>query len=240
MSYICWMVNGRRISPWLLAALLTLPVWLCFLVYFAKAREHHVAIGFFQDDNPLYISYARQYLDQDQFHLFYSNPFNESGNYPKIYFQLQNFWYALQLKVGIPPGWVMLAFTLVCSFIFFRIMLALIDYLFPESRNRLLISLLLAWGGGLLFIASIPASCFKGLPAYDRFDNWFLLDPAWGWWGLNLGRSLMFPADTEICEKTNETICRKNIEIPQVPVDGILLLDRCMVSERRKIQQVIK
>lgn len=187
-------MKENKPNPWITAGLLTLPVLLCFWAYFANAGDQ-VAPGFFQNDNPLYVSYAHQYLDQHRFSLFYSNPFNESDQYPAIYFQVQNFLYTALLYAGIAPGWVLILCTLVFSLLFFRILIALLDRLIPPVIYRNWTLLLFAWGGGLLFLAGIPASFARGLPQYDQFDNFFLLDPGWGWWGLNLGRALLFSAE---------------------------------------------
>lgn len=187
-------LNTKIINPWLFAFLLMTPVIIFIIGYFLKAGDL-LAPGFLQNDNPLYISYANQYLDADKVSLFYSNPFNESNNYSKIYFQLQNFLYLILLKTGILPGWVLLLMTCLFSFITFKILIGIHDHLMPESNTRILNIILFAWGGGLLVLFGIPVSLSHNLTHLDNFDKIFLLDPSWGWWGLNIGRSLLFSAE---------------------------------------------
>jgi hypothetical protein len=187
-------LTNKKISNWKLALLLTLPVLYFVIAYYLKAGDH-MAPGFLQYDNFTYIAYAKQYQDADHFSLFYSNPFNDSGNYSKIYFQPQNFIFVFLLKVGLPPGIILIVFTLLFSYVSFRIIIRLFDYLVPDSRNRILSITLFSWGGGLLTVAGILALPFVSLTGLDVWDRLFVFDPAWGWWGLNFGRSLIFSTE---------------------------------------------
>ena len=184
----------KKINPWLFSLFLTIPVIIIFSIYFLKAGQR-TAPGFFQADNPLYVSYARQYLDAGKFSLLYSNPFNESNNYPAIYFQIQNFLYLVLFCLGISPGWIMLLSTCFFSFITFRLLIALLEHFMPFDNDTTLLTIFFAWGGGLLVVAGIPASMIKNPAHVNAIDNVFILDPAWGWWGLNIGRSLLFSAE---------------------------------------------
>lgn len=168
---------------------------LFFLGYYFNHAPALIPTGFIQDDNVGYVAYAHQYLDDKNFHLFYSNPFNDSANYPHIYFQTQNFILLLFLKIGIPLVLLLPFFTLLCSFFCFRIIIAIYDLVAPSSQHRLLSILLFAWGGGLLVLFGIPAQQIHPLQGLDFLDRIFLLDPAWGWWGLSFGRSLFFSCE---------------------------------------------
>ena len=94
----------NKCSNWVFAAALSLPMIVFFVAYLFHHDASLTPTGFIQYDNVSYIAYAQQYLDAPSFHLFYSNPFNESGNYPAIYFQFQTAAFALLLAMGIPPG----------------------------------------------------------------------------------------------------------------------------------------
>ena len=185
---------NKKISDWKLAFLLTLPIIFFVLAYYLKAGER-IAPGFLQYDNITYMAYAKQYSDADGFSLFYSNPFNESKNYPNIYFQIQNFLFLFLHWIGIPPGIILICFTLVFSFITFNIIIRIFDHLLPNSRNRSLLIILFSWGGGLLTLAGAVGLKFIHVDGIDTWDRLFVIDPGSGWWGLNLGRSLIFSTE---------------------------------------------
>lgn len=179
-------------KSWILAAWLTTPMALFFGSYLFYHPADLIPTGFIQYDNPGYVAYAKQYLDADTFSIFYSNPFNDSGNYPSIYFQVQSLFLALALKTGIPAGALLIPFTLICSFFCFRVLIALFDHLVPKPRYRTLCIVLFAWGGGLIVAGSTIYNLFAG---QNPWNSLFILDPANGWWGLNLGRSLFFSCE---------------------------------------------
>ena len=142
------------------------------------------------EDNALYLSYARQYSDANHLQLFYSNPFTDSSSYPSIYFQVQSVLLALMMKTGL-GGFSMIIFVLVFSFLCFRVIISIIDTLIPQSKYRILSIILFAWGGGLLALSGIPVHFLRAPDGQDFLDRIFFLDPGWGWWGLNLGRSFL-------------------------------------------------
>lgn len=147
------------------------------------------------EDNALYLSYARQYADADRLQLFYSNPFNDSGQYPAIYFQTQSVLLALAMQTGISAGFIMIIFVILFTLLCFRVLISIFDVLMPGSRYRTLGIILFAWGGGLLALAGIPVHFMRPPDGQDFFDRIFFLDPGWGWWGLNLGRSLFITCE---------------------------------------------
>lgn len=90
------------------------------------------------EDNALYLSYARQYADADKLHLFYTNPFNDSGNYSPIYFQTQSILLALMMKTGISAGFLMIIFVILFSLLCFRLIIEIYDVLVSEGKYRTL------------------------------------------------------------------------------------------------------
>jgi len=173
--------------------LLSLPLLAFFLGYLFNHSSELEPTGFIQYDNVSYIAYAKQYLDADFLHLQYSNPFNDS-NFAPSYIQPQTFFIAFLLKIGIPPGWILIPFSFIFSLICFWLIISLYDFLFPQSKWRTLNIWLFAWGGGILVLAGLFAQFY--LKEKTGFVNGlFVLDPESGWWGLNLGRSLFFTCE---------------------------------------------
>lgn len=179
-------------NNWILALLLTVPLFLFFLNYLFHHAPGLIPTGFIQYDNVSYIAYARQYLDASSFSLFYSNPFDIDA--PKIYFQPHILFFAALMAIGIPPGWILIPFTLVSSLICFRLIIALYDHLIKGQKFRILQIWLFAWGGGLLCITGIIRGMFVDTEQ-PFLANMFALDPDGGWWGLNLGRALLFSCE---------------------------------------------
>lgn len=185
----------QKKNSWWFSLLLLLPMVLFFLGYLFNHADYLQPTGFIQYDNVSYIAFAKQYLDSDQNHLFYSNPFNDSANYTPIYFQVQTVFFAFLLKIGVPPGWILIPFTLLCSFFCFRILIAIYDHLIPISKFRTLHICFLSWGGGLLFLSGLLAQAFIPTEGDSLLMRGFVLDPELGWWGLNFGRSLFFSSE---------------------------------------------
>ncbi len=185
----------KRGNKWLFALGLTLPMFAFFAGYLFNYNRDYIPTGLIMEDNGLYLSYARQYADAGQLNLFYTNPFNDSGNYPPIYFQTQSILLALMMETGISAGFVMIIFVLLFSFLCFRLVIEIYDVLVPEGKYRSLSIILFAWSGGLLALAGIPVHFIRPPDGQDFFDRIFFLDPAWGWWGLNLGRSLFITCE---------------------------------------------
>lgn len=184
------MISKRR--NWLFALALTTPMLVFYLGYLLYHENDLKPTGFIQYDNVSYVAFAKQYLDSDKSKIFYSNPFNDNDNYQPIYFQTQTLLFAGLLKAGIPPGWILIPFTIICSFICFRLLIAIYDYLFPCTKYRTISLWLFAWGGGLLTVSGFFTQLLYG-PSI--INSVFFLDPGSGWWGLNFGRSLFFSCE---------------------------------------------
>jgi hypothetical protein len=181
--------KGRN---WLFALALTIPMMIFFIGYLFNHTDSIQPTGFIQYDNVSYIAYAKQYLDTSASTVFYANPFTESGEYKPIYFQTQTVFFALLLKLGVPPGWILIPFTFICSLICFRLVISIYDHVIRNRKYRSITLWLFAWGGGMLTMGGFFAQLFSDHPAAT---NMFVLDPANGWWGLNLGRSLFFSCE---------------------------------------------
>ncbi|HEU4470624.1 MAG TPA: hypothetical protein VFR58_06060 [Flavisolibacter sp.] len=186
-------MSRPRLHNWCFAFVLTLPMVFFFLDYFFHHDSSLLPTGFIQYDNVSYIAYARQYLDAEKLQLQYSNPFHDTASAPS-YVQPQTFLFALLLRMGIPGGWILIPFTLLCSVIAFRLLIAIYDHLSPGNENRSLHIWLFAWGGGLLAAAGCLAHYYLG-GSGSLWYGMFVLDPENGWWGLNFGRSLFFSCE---------------------------------------------
>jgi hypothetical protein len=173
------------------AILLCIPILLFYTGYLFNHPKDLHPTGFIQYDNVGYAAYAHQYLDDNGIHLFYSNPFNDSANYPKIYFQPQNIPIAILMKSGIPPGFCILIFSLLFSFFAILAGIRLYDEVYGDRLKRKSSLWIMTWGGGLLVVTSLITSPFTD-PQANIHDTMFYLDPALGWWGLNFGRPLIF------------------------------------------------
>lgn len=175
-------------KDWLFALVLTMPMALFYLGYYLNHVPALIPTGFIADDNISYIAYAKEYLEQDHFSFFYSNPFNDSADYPKIYFQVQTIIFALLLYLGISPGLCIVLFNYLGTLLSFRMAIGIYDHLYPDHQYRKLFITFFCWGGGLIALAGVPIALIRPMGNLDFLDSIFFLDPAWGWWGLNFGR----------------------------------------------------
>ncbi|MBI5372185.1 MAG: hypothetical protein HZA79_09205 [Sphingobacteriales bacterium] len=178
------------------ALLLTTPVLLFLLHhYFFNAPGLH-ATGFTVNENVLYMSYARQYQDQGNFSIFYSNPFDGDPASPRIYFQPVTLVFSFLLRLGADPGLCLSLFGLLMAFLTVYTGLLILRQLLGKEKSLLWPGLLFTWGGGLLSLAGLAAWIFlPGVQASSWEIASHLADPAWGWWGLNWGRNLFIPME---------------------------------------------
>jgi hypothetical protein len=179
----------------ILSLLLTIPVILFLIHHYTSHSPELYPTGFTANDNVLYMSYAHQYIDGDNFSLFYSNPFDGNPKSPKIYFQPVNFLFAALLKLGADPGLTFSLFGLIMAFLCIYLGVRIIQNLLPNNKYRVLITILFTWGGGLTAFAGIAGNVFTGMPLNAWTDYIYLADPANGWWGLNWGRILFIPLE---------------------------------------------
>ena len=173
---------------------LSIPMFVFFAGYLFNHSEELQPTGFIQYDNVSYVAYAKQYVDANDLQLQYSNPFNDHNEYRPIYFQTQTLFFAFVLKLGVPPGWILIPFTIICSLICLVLLIRIYDHIMPDRNFRTLNLWLFAWGGGLLAFAGIVAHFVLGREG-NVLDDIFLIDPEKGWWGLSFGRSLFFSCE---------------------------------------------
>lgn len=173
---------------WLFALVLTVPMILFYLAYYLNHSPSLIATGFIAYDNVSYVANAKQYLDSDHFSVFYSNPLNDSGNNPAIYFQTQTIILAFLLWIGFSPGLTIVLLNWLGTLLSFRMAIGIYDHLNPNSNHRKLFISFFCWGGGLLALAGIPIALTKPMGTLPFLDRMLFIDPAWGWWGLNFGR----------------------------------------------------
>ena len=173
---------------WLFALVLTIPMILFYIAFYLNHSSSLIATGFVAYDNVSYVANAKQYFDADKFSLFYSNPLNDSGNYPAIYFQPQTLLMAFLLWLGFAPGFTIVFLNWLGTLLSFRIAISIYDHLYTDSNHRKLFISFFCWGGGLLALAGVPIALTQSTGNLDFFDRIFFIDPASGWWGLNFGR----------------------------------------------------
>jgi len=180
----------------LLALLLSLPVLLFLLHHYFYHSADLKPTGFTVDENVLYMSYAHQYLDQDHFSFFYSNPFDGDPRSPEIYFQPVNFLFAAGMKAGLDPGLCFFLFGLLMAILCIYLGIRVIQHLLPGYKQQPFIVTLFTWGGGLTAITGLVISSIVAGQQYQSWlDGIFPADPANGWWGLNWGRNLFIPLE---------------------------------------------
>jgi len=178
-----------------LAFLFLIPVFIFYTGYFFNYSPGYKPTGFIQYDNISYVAYAKQYLDHPGGGIGYSNPLNDSGDHPRIYFQTQTAMIAVLLRTGIDPGLAICLFSLLFCFLAVRTAISLFDELYPGTGHRKKIMLLFIWGGGIISLICFLLRPFMSTPL-DFWSSISYFDPEDGWWGLNFGRSLIFGTES--------------------------------------------
>jgi hypothetical protein len=181
----------KESQKWCFAFFLSTPVLIYLFAHFFKHSDGIIPTGFLQYDNVSYAGNAQQLLSSKSTFL-YANRLNDSDHYPHIYFQPQHLLLAALMKAGVSPGIALCLFTYIFSLIFFRVLLLVFDHLYPRSGHKKILMALFSWGGGLLALSGWFLFLIHQSPSRDIFSSSLVLDPATGWWGLNLGRSLFF------------------------------------------------
>lgn len=172
-----------------------IPVFIFYAGYFFHHAPGYKPTGFIQYDNICYVAYAKQYTDQPGTGIGYSNPLNDSGNYGKIYFQTQTFLLAGLLKMGIDPGLALCLFSIFFCLLAIRTAISIYLELYPDARHSNKTVLLLIWGGGIISLSCLLLRPFM-TTSLNFWSSIYYLDPEDGWWGLNLGRSLLFGTES--------------------------------------------
>jgi len=175
---------------------LAVPVILFLLQHYYFHSPDLSPTGFTVDENVLYMSYARQYLDQPGTQLFYSNPFDGNPQSPEIYFQPVTLLFSAAMKAGADPGLTFSLFGLIMALLCIYTGILVLQTLSGNERNYKWIALLFTWGGGLTAAAGLATWLFFPEHTwYTGLNAIHTADPANGWWGLNWGRNLFLPLE---------------------------------------------
>ena len=189
------MALSARVRSWLWTVTLFAPVVLFYVAHYAPAAKGLVPTGFIQMDQAYYMANAREYQDGGSAGIFYSQPFSANYHARPIYFQPQ-VWLLGQVWKFIPvdPGILFMLFGLVFGLLCIRACLSVLRVFAPiQGRWYWILDILFIWGGGLLFLIGFSLELVHGVDPSHAFLGAFRLDPADGWWFLNLGRNLVYP-----------------------------------------------
>lgn len=175
--------------------ILLFPACLMYGYYFYNTPNNATASGFIQSDMYSYMANARQFMDDDNASIFYSNPFDSDTNAPKIYSQPQILILAFCIKVlHLSPSLSFLIFGFLFGWLFMLACVLLYQQFFDLKGYKHIIGLIIfVYGGGLLI--------FSGSLWYLLYDSSslsavFRYDPGEGWWMLNFGRNLIYPLES--------------------------------------------
>jgi len=184
-------VNNKNLTRIAIAILLTTPIMgIVITNYLHAIHNAYVPTGFFQYDMPYYLANAHQYVDGQHNGIAYSNPYDFEDNSPRIYFHLLHLIYGILLNF-LDPGFIYVASGLLFAAMSFYFLQKLIDEYSPnQGMINVLMTFIVAWGGGCLVLISILVSVFKG-----NSIHYFTYDPFDGWWFLNFGRNFIYSTE---------------------------------------------
>lgn len=172
-------------------------VLLYFSHFYASVKNQDlIPTGFIQYDMAYYMANAREYTDNKGFSVFYPSPFVYHPT-KSIYFQPQTIVLnRLQQLFGLGPGMAFCLFGFVSGILCLRVIIQFYQERFGlETVSKKLGLIILCWGGGILTLSGILVNCLIDHNFWDTLHYIFILDPAGGWWFLNLGRNLVFPTE---------------------------------------------
>lgn len=180
--------------PWLLSALLCVPVYLLYAANFFNLPPHVSGTGFLQYDQPSYMADARAYFARGHFFPTYGLPFSSALDSPRIYFQPLTAVLGLLLYVsGIDPGLLYMVAGIVLAICCGRIIIAWYREVIAEVDAAAWGGLIcFFWGGGVLIVAGIGDAL---LTHQNVAATALAFDPFSGWWMLNLGRNLVYTTE---------------------------------------------
>lgn len=182
-------------NHWLWSVCIGLPVFGVYLSAYIDAPMGWVFTGFVQYDQPSYMAFAREYFDYG-FALRYGLPFSAEPNPTKVYFQPQTFLLGLVTWLtGWDPGIVYAVFGILSGILMFRVAVALLYSVVPQSDTpSFFLATAFAWGGGLLWLPGVLALFvgFSQITPANFSAVLFAFDPAQGYWFQNLGRNTYF------------------------------------------------
>ncbi len=189
--------RGIDLQAWSIALIAAAPVILSYVMHFAMPPEGMSGTGFLQYDQAYYMANARA-LNEHGLGPLYGLPFSAYDTTPRVYFQPLTSLFALALKItAAPPGYIYAALGVVFSIVMFRVAVSLIDLYSGRRRDApgVLAMFAVLWGGGIIVVTGVFAWSVLAPPRPWILDVAFWLDPADGYWFLNLGRNTLFTTE---------------------------------------------
>lgn len=182
---------------WAFALLLYAPIAVVYAAHFAAGwwESDRIGTGFIQYDQPSYMASAREYIDGSSSGLLYALPRERVPDAEPTLVQLHLWALSIVWRItGIDPGLLFVLFGAVFGVLAIRVFMALFDaVVIVKGGVRRWGQLLFVWGGGLLCLAGVAYGWMKGARGPGLAEYLFEIDPAFGWWFLNLGRNLIYP-----------------------------------------------
>lgn len=197
MDILADMLRSRAVRDWLFSVALCLPVFAFFGAHYGAelVDPDRIGTGFIQYDQPCYMASAREFIDGNHAGFLYALPRERDLVVEPTLVQLHLWWLSwIWRATGLDPGWLFNLFGFVFSVLLTRVLLAVLDQCVPlVGGTRRWAHLLFVWGGGLLCFAGMLQGFVNGLRGGALLHGMFDLDPAGGWWFLNLGRTMLYP-----------------------------------------------
>lgn len=184
-------------AMWWWVFLLWSPAGAFYLAHYLGALIHpglH-ATGFVQYDLPYSMACAREFADNDLHGLLFTLPSNVDATGEPVLLQM-HLWALGRIWRMLPmdPGVLYVIFWACMGLLAVRAFTRLFDVVVPLSgAARRWGHVLFLWGGGLLALTGEAVNLFNGRPLEDTWKHLLDLDPAHGWWMMNLGRCLILP-----------------------------------------------
>lgn len=186
-----------RPSPWWWILVLYSPVIAFYAAHYAVAFTHPglTPTGFVQYDVAYTMACAREFADNGLHGFLFTLPSNAREVGEPVLLQL-HMWALGQIWRMFPmdPGTLYVLFAMVMGLLAVRVFTRVFDELVPTTTGaRRWGHVLFLWGGGLLALAGEVVNIIQGRPVADMWKHMLDIDPAYGWWMMNLGRCLVLP-----------------------------------------------
>lgn len=188
---------GRTPISWWWTLTLWSPVAAFYLAHYAAALTHPGLrpTGFVQYDLPYSMACAREFADNGLHGLLFTLPSNAGPSGEPVLLQI-HLWALGQVWRVLPidPGSLYVLFGVCAGLFAVRAFARFFDAVVPlEGAARKWGHVLFVWGGGLLALAGEAVNVIEGRPLKDTWAHLLDVDPAHGWWMMNLGRCLILP-----------------------------------------------
>lgn len=164
--------------------------YLVYIGHFLNQENGRIATGFIGGDFPYYSANGREIFENGN-GFAYPNPYSKDE--PAIYFHLLFYILGVGIKFfGFDPGYQFFILGLVCAVATSTLTFLIVREVLTSQRFLVPLFFLVMWGGSIFVLSSAFANVFLGGALTGKL---FVFDPFDGEWGLNWGRSLMFPAE---------------------------------------------